>query len=371
MTTPKKKIVLLPGDGIGPEIVRSAVSVLKESAREFGHSFDFSEFPFGGSAIDATGEPLPVATLAACKAADAILLGAVGGPKWDSVPLIKRPESGLLGLRKALGLYINLRPIDLHTPLYGLSPLRPDRARDVHIDFVRELAGDIYFGKHSVGPDPSGERATDEAVYTTAEVERVANYAFARAESRKGRLASVDKANVLTTSQLWRKTVTRMSADHPGVKLEHLYVDNAAMQLVLAPAQFDVILTSNMFGDILTDLGAALAGSIGLIPSMSSGPGPSIYEPIHGSAPTLAGKDVANPVGTILSAAMMLRESFNLTREAEGIESGVDRLFAGGIRTPDTVEPGTTMVGCVEFTERLCAEMAGAAPRPQRANSNA
>jgi 3-isopropylmalate dehydrogenase len=358
-----KKIVLLPGDGIGPEIMRAAVRILKDCAAEFGHAFDFAEFSFGGCAIDATGEPLPAETLAACKAADAILLGAVGGPKWDAVPLPKRPETGLLALRKTLGLYINLRPIDLHATLYGLSPLRADRAKDVHIDFVRELAGDIYFGKHHLEADPSGERATDEAVYTTAEVERVAKYAFARAESRKGRLASVDKANVLTTSQLWRRTVTRMATDHPNVKLEHLYVDNAAMQLVLAPAQFDVILTSNMFGDILTDLGAALAGSIGLIPSMSCGPGPSVYEPIHGSAPTLAGKDVANPVGMILSAAMLLRESFSMKREAEWIESAVDRLFAGGIRTPDTVEPGGTKVGCVEFGERLRAEMARASKR--------
>jgi 3-isopropylmalate dehydrogenase len=370
MTT-QKKIVLLPGDGIGPEIMRAAVRVLKACATEFGHEFNFAEFPFGGCAIDATGEPLPAETLAACRAADAILLGAVGGPKWDAVPLGQRPESGLLALRKALGLYINLRPIVLRAPLYGLSPLRTDRARDVHIDFVRELAGDIYFGKHHVEADPSGERATDEAVYTTAEVERVAKYAFARAEERKGRLASVDKANVLTTSQLWRRTVTRLAADHPNVKLEHLYVDNAAMQLVLAPAQFDVILTSNMFGDILTDLGAALAGSIGLIPSMSCGPGPSLYEPIHGSAPTLAGKDVANPVGMILSSAMMLRESFGLKREAEWIESAVDRLFASGIRTPDTVEPGTTKVGCIEFGERLCAEMSGASHRPHRVNLGA
>src|ERR1019366_8311935 len=229
----------------------------------------------------------------------------------------------------------------------------------------RELAGDIYFGKHHVEPDPSGERAIDEAVYTTGEIERVAKYAFARAEARTGRLASVDKANVMSTSQLWRRTVTRMAADHPGVKLEHLYVDNAAMQLLLAPAQFDVILTSNLFGDILTDLGAALAGSIGLIPSMSSGPGPSLYEPIHGSAPTLAGKDVANPVGMILSAAMMLRESFGLKREAEWIESAVDRLFASGARTPDTVEPGPTKVGCIAFGERVLAEMTSRVNREQ------
>ena len=357
MTTQKKTIVLLPGDGIGPEIMRVAVSVLKESARKFDHHFHFAEFPFGGSAIDATGEPLPADTLAACKSSDAILLAAIGGPKWDAVPLARRPETGLLALRKGLGLYINLRPIDLREPLRGLSPLRADRTGGVHIDFVRELTGDVYFGEHRVEADPSGERATDSGSYSTAEIERVAEYAFARAKTRKNRVASVDKANVLAMSQLWRKTVTRVGGAHPDVKLEHLYVDNAAMQLVLAPAQFDVILTANLFGDILTDLGAALAGSIGLIPSMSSGPGPSVFEPIHGSAPTLAGKDVANPVGMILSAAMMLRESFQLIREAEWIESAVDRLFAKGIRTHDTVEPLTTAVGCIEFGERLLAEL--------------
>jgi 3-isopropylmalate dehydrogenase len=359
MTSQNKKIVLLPGDGIGPEIVRVAVRVLQDCAAEFGHVFEFAEFPFGGCAIDAAGAPLPAETLAACKAADAILLGAVGGPKWDAQPIGKRPESGLLALRQELGLYINLRPIDLSPSLRSLSPLHPDRAHNVHIEFVRELAGDIYFGKHQVEADPSGERATDEAVYTTHEIERVAKYAFTRAEARSGRLASIDKANVLATSQLWRRTVTRMAADHPQVKLDHLYVDNAAMQLVLAPSQFDVILTSNLFGDILSDLGAALAGSIGLIPSMSSGPGPSVYEPIHGSAPSLAGKDVANPVGTIFSASMLLRESFGLVREAEWIESAVDRLFVKGIRTPDITEPGTTKVGCMQFGELLHMEMLG------------
>jgi 3-isopropylmalate dehydrogenase len=359
----EKKIVLLPGDGIGPEIVRVAVRVLKDCAAEFGHNFELTEYPFGGCAIDSAGTPLPAETLAACRAGDAILLGAVGGPKWDAQPIGKRPESGLLALRKELGLYINLRPIDLRPALRNLSPLTADRARDVHIEIIRELAGDIYFGEHRVEADPSGERATDEAVYTTGEVERVAKYAFARAEARTGRLASIDKANVLATSQLWRRTVTRLSADHPAVKLEHLYVDNAAMQLVLAPVQFDVILTSNMFGDILSDLGAALAGSIGLIPSMSCGPGPSLYEPIHGSAPSLAGKDLASPVGTILSASMMLRESFGLQKEAEWIESAVDRLFVQGVRTADIAEPGVTAVRCSEFGELLHGEMLGAAAR--------
>jgi 3-isopropylmalate dehydrogenase len=371
MTTQNKKIVLLPGDGIGPEITRVAVRVLRECAAQFGLAFSFEEFRFGGSAIDQCGEPLPAETLAACQAADAILLAAIGGPKWDAVSPEKRPESGLLALRKALGLYINLRPIDLHVPLRGLSPLRADRAADVHIDFVRELAGDVYFGEHRVEPDPSGERASDAGAYTTGEIERVAKYAFERATARKGRVASVDKSNVLAMSRLWRKTVTRMAADYPGVKLEHMYVDNAAMQLVLAPDQFDVILTSNMFGDILSDLGAALAGSIGLIPSMSLGPGPSLYEPIHGSAPTLAGKDVANPVGMILSATMMLRESFGLAKEAEWIESAVDRVFASGVRTPDTMQPGMTQVGCVEFGERLCAEIAAGPSQPKRAEHGA
>jgi 3-isopropylmalate dehydrogenase len=371
MTSQNRKIVLLPGDGIGPEIMKVAVRVLEDCASEFGHHFEFDEFLFGGCAIDATGMPLPGETLAACRAADAILLGAVGGSKWDSLPIGKRPESGLLGLRKELDLYINLRPIELRPSLRHLSPLSAERSRDVHIDIVRELAGDIYFGRHHVESDASGERATDEAVYTTAEIERVAKYGFARAEARSGRLASIDKANVLSTSQLWRRTVTRMAANHPGVKLEHLYVDNAAMQLVLAPAQFDVILTSNLFGDILSDLSAALVGSIGLVPSMSCGTGPSLYEPIHGSAPTLAGKDVANPVGTILSASMMVRESFGLQQEADWIESAVDRLFLQGIRTTDIAEPGMTTVGCSGFGERLHVEMLGAVDHHKRTGRGA
>jgi len=371
MTANSRKIVLLPGDGIGPEIMRVAVRVLKDCAEHFGHRFEFAEFPFGGCAIDAVGEPLPPDTLAACREADAILLGAVGGSRWDSLPVGRRPESGLLALRKELGLYINLRPIQLRPSLQSLSPLRPERSKGVRIDIVRELAGDIYFGEHSTESAGGHERATDEAVYTTSEIERIAHYAFRRAAARTGRLASVDKANVLATSQLWRRTVMRLAADYPRVRLEHLYVDNAAMQLVLAPAQFDVILTSNLFGDILSDLAAALAGSIGLIPSMSSGPGPSVYEPIHGSAPTLAGKDVACPVGQILSTSLMLRESFGLAREAEWIESAVDRLFSQGIRTADIAEPGATTVGCSEFGERLHAEMLGALDHRERSGRGA
>ena len=357
MASQNRTIVLLPGDGIGPEVTRAAAGVLADCAAEFGHHFDFVEMPFGGCAIDATGEPMPDETFTACRNADAILLGAVGGPCWDSMPIGKRAESGLLALRKGLGLYINVRPVELHAPLKNLSPLHPKRASRIRMEIVRELAGDIYFGEHRVEGSNGGERASDVAVYSTGEVERVARYAFARAEKREGRLASVDKANVLASSALWRRTVTRIAADYPGVAVEHLYVDNAAMQLVLAPSQFDVILTGNMFGDILSDEAAALVGSIGLIPSMSCGDGPSLYEPIHGSAPSLAGRDVACPIGAILSACMMLRESFGLALEAEWIESALERVLSQGIRTMDISEPGCTPVGCAEFAERLRGEM--------------
>lgn len=361
-----KKIVLLPGDGIGPEVTRVAADVLRTCASESGLNFDFTELPFGGAGIEADGEPLPATTLAACLEADAIMLGAVGGPRWDTRPSGKRPESGLLALRKGLGLYINLRPIRLRAALAGISPLRPERARSIDIEIVRELAGGIYFGEHGHETVDGVERAWDVETYTTPEIERVAQYAFARAEARTRRLASVDKANVLTSSALWRRAVTRLAARHPDVKLEHLYVDNAAMQLVLAPSQFDVIVTSNMFGDILSDGAAALVGSIGLIPSMSLGSGPSLYEPIHGSAPTLAGKDVADPIGSILSAAMLLGESLGLTNEAAAIESALDRVLERGFRTADIAEPSGQLVGCVRFGELLNAEL-GATLKQQSA----
>ena len=302
MSPIRKTIAVLPGDGIGPEVTRAAVHLLQDCAAAHGHTFEFRELPFGGSAIDAFGTPLPPSTLAECRKADAILLGAIGGPKWDALPLANRPESGLLALRKELGLYINLRPIRLRHALQGISPLRPDRVAGCDFEIVRELAGDIYFGAHELHRDNGHSRARDVADYSSAEIERVARYAFERAAARQGRLASVDKANVLATSALWREIVTAVARDYPGVTLEHLYVDNAAMQIILRPKQFDVILTSNLFGDILSDEAAALAGSIGLIPSMSrgSGNGPALYEPIHGSAPTLAGKDVASPLGAIL-----------------------------------------------------------------------
>lgn len=376
MSEVRKTIAVLPGDGIGPEVTHAAVQVLRDCAASFGHRFEFCELPFGGAAIDRTGSPLPSETLAGCRSADAVLLGAIGGPKWDSVPLDKRPEAGLLGLRKSLGLYINLRPIRVFDALRSISPVKPDRIADCDFEIVRELAGDIYFGEHETRGNNGDATARDVATYSVPEVERVARYAFQRAAGRNRRVASIDKANVLATSSLWRKTVTAVSRDYPSVALEHLYVDNAAMQIMLRPKQFDVILTSNMFGDILSDEAAALAGSIGLIPSMSCGSGgPSLYEPIHGSAPSLAGKDIACPLGAILSATLMLRESFGLEIEAQTIETAVQRVLERGYRTVDIAESaamgsaagagvaggtavsGSRIIGCAEFTERIRGEM--------------
>jgi len=355
MTALRKTIALLPGDGIGPEVTHAAVEILKDCASAFGHNFDFREYPFGGNAIDACGEPLPAETLAGCRASDAVLLGAIGGPKWESLPFGTRPEAGLLGIRKEMGLYINLRAIRLRPALRNISPLRPERLGDCDFEIVRELAGDIYFGEHKI----SKEKASDLAEYSVPEIERVARYAFERAASRKRHLTSVDKANVLASSTLWRDTVTALAREYPHVTVDHQYVDNASMQILLRPTQFDVILTGNMFGDILSDEAAALAGSIGLIPSLSRGrkDRPALYEPIHGSAPTLAGKDVACPLGAIFSATLMLRESFVLEAESQWIEDAVDRVLEQGYRTADIAEPGSQTVRGSEFTEKIQAEL--------------
>jgi 3-isopropylmalate dehydrogenase len=353
----KKNIVLLPGDGIGPEVTTAAATVLRECAHEFSHQFEMHEFPIGGAAIDATGTPLPAETLDACRKADAVFLGAVGGAKWDALPVGKRPESGLLELRKGMGLYVNVRPVKVLEPLRGISPLKPERLGDLDIEIVRELAGGMYFGEHGTATEKGEERAWDTESYSTREIERIATFAFSRAESRSRRLCSVDKANVLSSSQLWRRTVTAMSTVYRYVKLEHMYVDNAAMQLTLKPTQFDVILSSNMFGDILSDAAAALVGSIGLVPSASFGSGAPLFEPIHGSAPQLVGKDAANPIGSILSATMMLRDAFGLSLEAEWVEQSLLRVLGAGYRTPDIAEPGQRAVGGSVFTELLREEM--------------
>jgi 3-isopropylmalate dehydrogenase len=355
MTQLRKTIAVLPGDGIGPEVTRAAIQILEDCASAFGHRFEFCEFSFGGNAIDSRGVPLPDETLAGCRAADAVLLGAIGGPKWEALPFGTRPEAGLLGLRKELSLYINLRPIRLWPALRSISPLRPERLEGCDFEIVRELAGDIYFGEHKINE----ERASDLAEYSVSEIERVARYAFERAAARKGHLTSVDKANVLASSTLWRETVAGLSREYPSVTLDHLYVDNAAMQILLRPAQFDVILTGNMFGDILSDEAAALAGSIGLIPSLSRGrpDQPALYEPIHGSAPTLAGKDVACPLGAIWSATLMLRESFSLETESQWIEAAIDRVLKQGYRTADIAEAGGRVATGSQFTEKIRQEL--------------
>jgi len=353
----KKTIVLLPGDGIGPEVTRAAATVLREAGHEFHHQFEFEEYLIGGAAIDAAGTPLPNATLDACRKADAVFLGAVGGPKWDALPVGKRPESGLLELRQGLGLFVNVRPVKVLEPLRLISPLKPERLGELDLEIVRELAGGMYFGERGTTREKGIERAFDTESYSTPEIERVANFAYARAESRSRRLCSVDKANVLASSQLWRRTVISLSAAYPDIRLEHMYVDNAAMQLTLRPAQFDVILTTNMFGDILSDAAAALVGSIGLIPSASFGSSAPLFEPIHGSAPALAGTDSANPIGSILSATMMLRDAFGLNLEAEWVEQSLHRVLGGGFRTIDIAGLGGRSVGGSVFTEMLREEM--------------
>ena len=353
----KKAIVLLPGDGIGPEVTRAAATVLREAAHEFHHHFEFAEFPIGGAAIDAANTPLPNETLNACRKADAVFLGAVGGPKWDALPLGKRPETGLLALRQGLGLYVNVRPVKLLEPLRGISPLKSERLGDLDLEIVRELAGGMYFGERGNVTENGVERAFDTESYSSVEIERIATFAYARAQGRSRRLCSVDKANVLASSQLWRRTVSAMSTAYPDIRLEHMYVDNAAMQLALRPSQFDVMLTTNMFGDILSDAAAALVGSIGLIPSASFGSSAPLFEPIHGSAPSLAGTDSANPIGAVLSAAMMLRDALGLSLEADWVEQSVVRVLAGGYRTPDISEPGARTVSGSAFIEILREEM--------------
>ena len=347
-------IALLKGDGIGPEIVDSAVRVLKKIGEKFGHTFNFTPYLIGGSAIDATGAPLPEETVKGCLASDSVLLGAVGGPKWDTLPGNLRPEKALLGIRAAMELYTNLRPARLYAALKDDSPLRPDLVeKGFDIMIVRELTGGIYFGDRGYREGKYGEEAYDTEQYSRMEIERIARAAFEAARVRNKRVISIDKANVLETSRLWRKTVHEIAAEYPDVTVTDMLVDNAAMQLVRNPSQFDVIVTSNMFGDILSDEASQITGSIGMLPSASIGATKrGLYEPIHGSAPDIAGQNKANPIATILSAAMMLRYAFALDNEALAIEDAVNKVLDAGFRTAD-IAHGEEALGTVEMTDKI------------------
>jgi len=356
------KISVLAGDGIGPEVVAEAVRVLTE-LRDDGFAFEFRTALVGGAAIDAVGDPLPTETLALCRQSDAILFGAVGGPKYDTLPRPQRPEQGLLRLRKELGLFANLRPAVIFPELVAASTLKPEVVAGLDLLIVRELTGDIYFGQpRGIRVLESGEReGFDTMRYRESEILRIAHVAFAAARKRARRLCSVDKANVLETTQLWREVVTTVGAEYPDVALSHMYVDNAAMQLLRNPRQFDVILTGNMFGDILSDEASMLTGSIGLLPSASlDAEGRGLYEPIHGSAPDIAGRDIANPLAAILSAAMMLRYSLRQERAADRVERAVGTVLAHGFRTADLALPGERAIG----TRAMGAAVAGALTEP-------
>ena len=336
-----KKIVVIPGDGIGEEITNSAVAVMKRAAERFSLDLEYEYRDAGGTAYDKFGVPLPDDTLEACKSADGILFGAVGGDKWDNVEPALRPEKAILGLRKGLGLYANLRPVKVADSLTEYSPLKPELVKGVDLVIVRELVGGIYFGEKCESEQHNGaERAWDLENYSVPEVQRIARLAFETAKLRRGVVTSVDKANVLATSRLWRRTVAQVAKEYPEVALKNLYVDNTAMQLAVRPAQFDVILTGNLFGDILSDEAAVIGGSIGMMPSASIGELTSLYEPIHGSAPDIAGKGIANPVGTILSAAMLFRYSLKEEQAAVAIEQAVDKALNQGWRTADLWHEG-------------------------------
>ena len=352
------KITVIPGDGIGSEIVEAAVQVLKkiDEKHKLGLSYDYKNA--GGTAYDKFGTPLPDATLQSCKESDGVLFGAVGGDKWDDVDPALRPEKAILGLRKELGLYANLRPVKVADALVEYSPLKPALVKGVDLIIVRELIGGIYFGDKCESEQHNGsERAWDLENYSVPEVERIANLAFETAKLRSGKVTSVDKANVLATSRLWRRTVAKVAEKYKGVALENLYVDNCAMQLAVRPTQFDVIVTGNLFGDILSDEAAVVGGSIGLMPSASIGKETSLFEPIHGSAPDIAGKGIANPLGTILSAAMLLRYALHEEAAAKNIENAVDSVLADGIRTVDLWKEGFQKVFTKEMAAEVCARI--------------
>ncbi|HEV8662182.1 MAG TPA: 3-isopropylmalate dehydrogenase [Candidatus Methylomirabilis sp.] len=353
------QIAVLKGDGIGPEVVDQALLVLQAAATRFGLALTFREALLGGAAVDATGDPLPEETLARCRESRAILLGAVGGPKWDRLPTEQRPERGILRLRAALGLYANLRPARLSPALVEASSLKREVVEGTDLLVVRELTGGLYFGTpRGIERVPDGERAVDTLAYTTAEITRIARVAFEAAAGRRKKVTSVDKANVLASSELWRQVVEAVHRDFPGVTLEHMYVDSCAMQLIRSPRAFDVILTENMFGDILSDEAAMLTGSIGMLPSASLGAEIGLYEPIHGTAPDLVGKDVANPIAAVLSGALLCRYSLRREDVAAAIERAVEAILAAGWRTADLARPGEATIGTTEMGRRLAEAVA-------------
>ncbi len=350
------KIALLKGDGIGPEIVDAAVAVLKKVGQKYGHNFDFTDYLIGGCAIDEKNEPLPRETVDSCLASDSVLLGAVGGPRWDNLPGDKRPEKALLGIREKLGLFTNLRPAKLYPALREASPLRSDIAENgFDIVMVRELTGGIYFGERGRREGKYGPEAFDTECYSRMEIERIGRVAFETARKREQKkVTSIDKANVLESSRLWREVMHELSAQYPDVEYSDMLVDNAAMQLVKNPSQFSVVVTSNMFGDILSDEASQITGSIGLLPSASLGEGSrGMYEPIHGSAPDIAGQNKANPIATVLSAAMMLRYSFGLIDEADCIENAVNTVLNAGYRTADIAAGADNALSCTEMRDKI------------------
>ena len=345
-------ICVMEGDGIGPEIVAEALKCLDRTGEVFGHAFHYVRKPLGGIAYDLVGNPLPQDTVDACLQSDAVLLGAVGGAKWDTLPAHLRPEVGLLGIRKALGTFVNIRPAKLYGPLADACPLKPERiGGGLDLIVCRELTGDVYFGRKWRDEDGTGH---DDMNYSIPEIERIACRGYELARQRRNHVTCVDKANVLETSRVWRETFERVAAEYPDVETDYLYVDNAAMQLVLNPGQFDVIVTGNLFGDILSDEASCITGSIGMLPSASLGETSlGLYEPIHGSAPDIAGKGIANPIATILSIAMMLRYSFGLSAEADAVERAVDEVLVAGHRTGDIAKSGETPIRCAEMGDLI------------------
>jgi 3-isopropylmalate dehydrogenase len=364
------RITSLPGDGIGPEVTRQAIRVLEEVSGAFGHDLELTEKEIGGAALMAFGDPLPPPTLESCLASQAVLLGAVGSPAFDRNPPELRPEAGLLRLRQKLGAFANLRPVVYYPALRAISPLREEAVKGTNILVVRELLGGVYFGQpRSIEGAPGARQALNTMRYGEQEIERIARVAFELARSRRKRLLSVDKSNVLECSRLWREVVTRMSADFPDVRLSHQYVDSAAMVLVLKPSSFDVVLTENMFGDILSDEGAGVIGSLGLLASASIGGPVGLYEPVHGSAPDIAGQGVANPLGAILSVAMMLRHTFQLAKESECVEAAVVAALDAGLRTRDLAKAGETSVKTEEAGTRIVELVRATATRKDHATS--